>query len=63
MYLEKSEVVGSELPVIFEKSNAQFTYEELIYIGENPSEYEHIGFFPVYINDKQLFAKLYEKGE
>ncbi|MED3677107.1 MULTISPECIES: hypothetical protein [Bacillus amyloliquefaciens group] len=63
MYLEKSEIVGSELPVIFEKRNEQFTYEELIYIGENPNQYDHIGYLPVYLNDKQLFTKLYEKGE
>ncbi|MGG1021184.1 hypothetical protein ABE151_17655 [Bacillus paralicheniformis] len=63
MLFEKSEIIGSEKPVVFEKGESQFTYDELINIGENPEEYNFIGFSPVYLNDTQLFVKLYQKGE
>lgn len=63
MYLNKSEIVGSDKPVIFNKGDNQFTYDELINTGENPSTYEHVGFATVYLNGQQLFEKVYQKGE
>ncbi|MCM3405521.1 hypothetical protein [Cytobacillus oceanisediminis] len=63
MYLSKSEIVGSDKPVIFNKKEGQFTYDELINIGELPENYEHVGFKPTYLGNQQMFEKIYQKGE
>ncbi|MEK5104997.1 hypothetical protein MKX83_23950 [Cytobacillus sp. FSL M8-0252] len=63
MYLNKSEIVGSDKPIFFNKEEGQFTYDELIYADEDPNTYQHVGFVTLYIGDKQMFEKIYQKGE
>jgi hypothetical protein len=61
--LMKHEIIGSEKPIIFEKKANHYTYDEIVYIGENPEKYIHVGFMPIYVGDNQMFEKLYVKGE
>lgn len=63
MWFKKHEVVGSEMPIIFNKAENQFTYDEIVNLQENPAKYVHVGFIPVYPTGEQLFEKVYEKGE
>lgn len=63
MYLTKSEIVGSDKPVIINKTEDQFLYDQLVNLGENPADYMHVGFSTVYLDRTQLFEKVYQKGE
>lgn len=60
--LQKHEIIGSELPIIFEKENKHFTHEELIYLKQDLKEFEHVAFLPTYVGNVQLFEKIYSKG-
>ena len=61
--LQKHEIEGSDLPVILEKTEGQFTLNELIGLEEDPKEYEVVGFNPFYLGTEQFFNKLYMKKE
>ncbi|MED5094473.1 hypothetical protein [Bacillus safensis] len=61
--LEKSQIVGSEKIVIFEKTSSQFNFDQLVNLGESLNDYEVVGYSPVYVGDRQLFEKVYEKRD
>lgn len=61
--LHISEITGTDKPVITEKEKDMFTYDELVYIGENPAEYKLAAFIRIDKNSDELYEKLYTKSE
>lgn len=54
-----SEVTGTDKPVFVSKEKDTFTYEEIIYTGQDPTNFKHVAFLTT--EDEHLFDKLYSK--
>ena len=54
-----SEVTGTDKPILISKEKGTFTYEEIIYTGQDPANFEHAAFLTT--EDESLFDKLYSK--
>ncbi len=59
--LKPHEIIGSELPIIEEKQLGMFTYQELVYLQEEPRNYQVAGFIKGTVED--LFIQIYTKKE
>lgn len=56
-----AEITGAEQEIVNTKAEGQFTYEELIYLGEDPSDYEVVAYMPLDASYEMLYQKLYSK--
>lgn len=61
--LHISEIIGTDKPVLTHKDTGLFTYDELVYIGENPTEYTVAAFIRIDDNSEEFYEKLYSKSE
>lgn len=61
MMLQKSDIIGSDLPVLTEKEDGMFTYEEALYLGEDLKNYGVIGFIRIDKDSDEFYEKLYVK--
>lgn len=57
--LKPHEIIGSELPIIEEKEVGMFTYQELVYLQEDPHDYQVSGHMKGSVED--LFIRIYTK--
>lgn len=60
--LHKNELTGSDLPILNEKEQGTFTYDELVNLGENPADYEPVGFIRTDDMSDEFYEKVYSKN-
>lgn len=59
--LHISEITGSDKPIYEVKEIGMFTYDELVHLNENPTEYQVAGFIQANESSDELYEKLYTK--
>lgn len=60
--LHFSEISGAAHPILNEKETGMFTYDEIIYVGENPSDYKVVGFIRINNDSDDFYEKVYNKA-
>lgn len=61
--IHQSEITGIDKPIVNTKEEGQFTYDELVNIGENPATYEVAAFIRIDNDSDEFYEKLYSKSE
>lgn len=56
-----SELTGTDKPILQEKKDGMFTFDELVYNYENTNEYEAVAYMPETTGDDEFYQKLYVK--
>lgn len=56
--LHKSQVTGTDKPIVVKKEENMFTYEEIVYLNENTVDYTHVAFLS---KGTDFYEKLYSK--
>lgn len=60
--IHKNELTGTDLPILNDKAEGQFTYDELVNIGENPADYKTVGFIRTDDMSDEFYEKVYSKN-
>lgn len=61
--LKAHEILGTDKPIFKEKENTCFFLDEITTLGENPEDYEVIGYVQILVKKIPFFKAVYKKHE